>query len=586
MSNNLGFELVKHILLTESPNLKEIKIIAMSFFDLHYLIRKKTDNLILLSPYVDLIPRIVDPQALGNQIARIISTYNREIFSEGEDYYQNLKNYVVLLQEEETEANHHLRNLTSVESMYFELSHDEEEYSTKFADDVLSNDETYVSDIWKLYHKKMMFKNRVQWKDDKEEPLFAVEKNAYKDFINQLNIKLEEFSPNDWPDLFEIIISNLKKNLFNNVLIVEDKNYWTNFYKRIICDDPFTKTTFEDATDFIVQYDTNINAWYQEGINKLKSCIERKEDYLLPQNSLSYPDMSVFDIFLSEEDLDNEMPSGIKLINHLKRINRLMPVIVCSAAKKYELIRKALKAGADELFIKEIGGLRQLLLKLYLLSRDASLRKSAGELIHILEDETKHIPCLVLNDDESWHLYKQNQVLTIREMTPSERINLVRNIERFIEKGENKVWKAVCEGFIDDKSPKSYELRGHDYWNEILKAMTDKFNAFGGKKGINFEDPSRIFDNSEQLLERCKHMKVKVVNTTQDKIEVTVVNTKYTGIIDKEQVLLSGFSESQFASIKEGTIMIACRRKYYGMPEKMDNNILQMDLIKIDEEDE
>lgn len=585
-SDSPGLELTKHILLTDYPDLREIKIIVLSQNELHYLIRQKADNLILFSPYVNWLEHNVDPDSLGYKVGRIVSTYMREVYSEGEDYYRNLKNYVVILPEEETLANHNRRNLTGINSLYFELSGNEEQSRADFTSDVLSKDEAYVEDTWKLYHKKMVFKSRLEWKRNCEEEMTDTEFRVYRDILEKLGIKQRKLAASDWSRVFEDITNEMKRSK-NTALVIEDKSYWIDFYKRILCENPVSKDTEESARNCIEQYAEDIAEWYRAGADEFCSCIKQQRDYSMPRRSLSFPDISIIDIYLSEKDEKKEIPSGIELISILKSINRLASVIVCSASKNYERIRKALKAGADELFVKDVGGLRNLLLKLYQLNHVASLRRRAGELIHLLEDESSSIPCLVPNDDESWHLYRQDKVLTIREMKTDERRKLVRDIELSLALGEDQVWRTVYDGFISDGAPESVASEVHDFWNQVLEMMARKFKKYTGKKSIHFGGINRTFDDTDLLLARSKPVSVKVTGREGDSLFADVVNTDYKATIDKEQVLQSGWTEEQFAAIKMGTILTACRRKYFGMPEELDSNtLIQMDLIRIDDKDE
>ena len=223
------------------------------------------------------------------------------------------------------------------------------------------------------------------------------------------------------------------------------------------------------------------------------------------------------------------------------------------------------------------------MLKLYQWSCKATLYKNAGELIHMLEDERNHIPRLVSDDDGSWHLYKQDKVKTIREMRMDERLRLAREIEGAIEGGQGEVWKTVYAGFTDNPSSAAPSYDGIEFLNQALKVIVGDFEKYTGKKRIDFDGVDMTFDDTEQLLKLCKPVRVKVTGKTSEEIFVCVEHTRYQGYIEKTQMTRLGYSEADFNAVGENHEMIACRRKYNGMPDKLNpKTTILMDLINID----
>ena len=162
--------------------------------------------------------------------------------------------------------------------------------------------------------------------------------------------------------------------------------------------------------------------------------------------------------------------------------------------------------------------------------------------------------------------------------------NCFKIIEKSIEKGEQAVWKAICNGFIDYKLTADIQkLKGQDYWNQILATIAMVFKNHIGKKRISFGKSDKTFDDTGLLLKRSKPVRVKVSRRENELLFVDVVNTDFKGVIEKAQVLQAGYTETQFNCIMNNDILTACRRKYYGMPDELDPNTnILMDLIIID----
>lgn len=471
MGESPGLLLIKHILLTEELlELRRKKIIALSFFSSHYHIKKSADNVVLLSPYVELLDIILNVERASKKIILLNSQFVRDFEKEEEHFETNLNNYIIWTIDgkdcDEIQFKHESQNFLGIKRIFRELL-SEEEYEKKILELKTRKDFNREND--QLYNKKKQFKHKLRWRKFKEN------KEEYDEFRKNI-FKIKEFELHP--------------------LIIDDKDYWHDFFNDFIGGDNAIHLRN------MIEFDNFFNDIKKEYKDKYREAIIFDSVDSFHLNRAICPYNIVFlDLNLSEQKKVDIDVSGIIILRKLKEINPCIPIIIFTASEDPKNIQKVVKLGCNGYFIKDRDNL--LFLSQMILNEIRSKEYLfIGEYLYFLKQinsESKKefiVPQFHFHNNDDFLYSSENKViLTIRKMPNFSRMDAVGIIESNLKDitETEVIFKNIYEHFFVNQS-KSSEL--YNFFLSKLKiySIIDLFQILKGYFNENQNDIDLVIE--------------------------------------------------------------------------------------------
>ncbi|KGN67065.1 response regulator [Porphyromonas sp. COT-108 OH1349] len=560
-----GIELIKHILLTESLREKRSrKIIALSFFNLHYLIKQNPDNIILNAPSISLIDLVLSPRIMLDSILKAYASYEIDFLKEEEDFEKNLLNYIVITEDERAKHDYHAENFFGLQRLYREFYYlkEHENYPRNYEERLkylLEKEPLFATDSNILLHKKLMLKHKIK----------AL---RLEQVIESQDIKL---------------------------LLIDNKEYWAGFFQQIFGDSNVTAFTRfnkdsnisnQSVWEFISEYKKSIQKSCDSLLGVFSKNIQKchGDEYIDEDKREKKFNFVFLDIRLLESDSLNKNYndlSGIKLLKKIRSINSLLPVCVFTTSEDPISIRYAFKYGCSAYFNKGKDSLFSLYGLIHSNMTDWLYNKAIGELLFILGDKEIKVPKLTRKSSSRIRYHeKEEYELYIEEITEAERNTLIGRIDEVLHKiqknnmdnglrveGENskvfaEIAEILCEslGFSWEKGC-SFDFSYQFILQRIEHDFKDKgeANKNVSKRSIRFNNIEVDFISHELLYNVYKPFLVRIESIVKDGMLVSpcdiLGNRCY--YVEKSQVEKVYVGKLENIGLKKGGYFTAIKRK-------------------------
>ena len=578
-----GLELIKHILLTESLGEKRNrKIIALSFYNLHYLIKQNPDNIILNAPSISLMNFILSPKEMLKNILKEYTSYKIEFIKEREDFDRNLLNYIVITEEERVKESFSDRDFFGLQRLYREFycltqsSAYPQNYEERIRALVAENP-LFEEDSNKLLHKKLTLKHKVS------------------------SLPLQS--------------SDVIKPLEINPLIVDSKTYWRGFFEQVFGQIKFLSTDFnglsvdnQDVWKDLLEYEITIKNAYVTELESFLENIQTGGDGRYTARGVEGGKINfVFlELRLLKGDYSNKNHndlSGIKLLRKIRGINSLLPVCIFTASEDPISIRYSFKYGCNAYFCKGQDSLYSLYGLIHSNMTDWSHNNAIGELLFILRCKEMKVPKLISKSLDFIRYRGQEEcALYIEEMTETERNTLIGRIDEVLHKMQknNMEIKQSVESenlklFLEIRDILYESLgipleKGHLFdfsFQSILQKIEAEFKQTTStrlnisKRGIRFNSIVKDFIDYSQLYDAYKPFTVKIESDDEEMIKVSLDNTPINPnldlhyFIEKSQMKKVCLDIDFSKMIKEHKAVRVVKRKKYDCGECTTNSCVQ-----------
>jgi len=502
LTQSLGLELLKHILLSENMGVLRLKkFICLSFFKYHHHIKSNPDNAILFAPEVKLLDIILQPEKMARTIINQIEFYKRE-FEKEEIFEKNLNNYLIWTDVDQSQYVHDLRNYSGILRLYREFYYNNP-YMFNKALENLSKDKSIELERNKLGIKKRIFKDKVE-----------IRINAEKEEGKKIEILCEEIG-----------------NLSFSGLLIDDKSYWGIYFNEVFRSKFEHKMKF-DSSWLGANHFLNISL---DGNNNLDFKVNA------PKNE--------FDIIFIDLYDEEKNRKGIELLKEIRRFDKFVPIIMFTASENPNVLREAFENNCTDYFIKEKNSLVRLcnLIKYHTNTGKLKKHKLLKNLYYYLSSTNEQgfeyqLPQLKLESNNLFSYTIIPAIYKLGVLSSENRLLLIKELEDFIQKNDevnfvyiDKIAKYFLEGDIETKFKIDECLL-----IQILQEIKFFFNGSENMKIFAFNGDPVIIDNTQQLFDSFQPVEGIIWNKTAGKLIVKILHLDKNFDINKDRLKKMG----------------------------------------------
>ncbi len=344
--------------------------------------------------------------------------------------------------------------------------------------------------------------------------------------------------------------------------IIDDKKYWTDFFREAFNNRFETSNSF-DACEFKV--DTNI---------ELKLDDDNKIAFnYLPLNH--FKNIYFIDVYSDSGNTD-----GFNVIDAIRKINKFVPIIVFSSSENPIIIKKAFEKRCNGFFMKDRDSLSDLIniIKLYTTSEKLSFIRMMSSLhfyLTELDDEKDvfeyRIPILVKEKNTRGFNRTEEERLVLKELPDHDRIEAMNIIEELSncnsELNNSQIHKIlrIFFGEYVEKIRFNYDL---DLLEQILEKTEYIFNSYKKNKEINFASIRKILDDTVVLFNDHQLVDSEVVRIDDSQVKVKIIRTDLVYNIPRIDIEKYGESITNLALGQK--LIVFKQKKHLGNHNKLD----------------